>query len=212
MISRFPIFQGGVTWLRMRCRDTRWMRRLRGWGALSVIEGGENVCDYGEELQGGTPMMLSLNFEGLLCAPMRVAERESWWVDYWKDREIRAKYFNVTARQLKNTTQCHQGRIWVLGKILVQRRREIKVISRYHDSPAAGDCGISRATGMVKRNYVFKGMRRKVRAYVRTCDVCQRVKADTHLPRGKMWHLEIPVRKWSVSVDFISLPETTSRS
>ena len=66
---------------------------------------------------------------------------------------------------------------------------------------------------MVKRNYVFTGMRRKVRAYIRTCDVCQRVKADTNLPRGKMGHLEIPVRKWeSVSVDFISLPETTSRS
>ena len=70
-----------------------------------------------------------------------------------------------------------------------------------------GTLGISRTVSMVKRNYVFKGMRRKVRAYVRTCDVCQRGKADTHLPRGKMGHLEIPVRKWeSVSVDFISLP------
>ena len=60
---------------------------------------------------------------------------------------------------------------------------------------------------------MFKCMRHKVRAYVRTCDVCQRGKADTHLLRGKMWHLEIPVRKWeSVSVDFILLPETTSRS
>ena len=66
---------------------------------------------------------------------------------------------------------------------------------------------------MVKRNYVFRSMRRNVRAYVRTCDICQRWKADTHLPRGKMGHLEILVRKWeSVSVDFISLPETTSRS
>ena len=66
---------------------------------------------------------------------------------------------------------------------------------------------------MVKWNYVFKSMRRNVIAYVRTCDICQRGKADTHLPRGKLGHLEIPVRKWeSVSVDFISLPETTSRS
>ena len=66
---------------------------------------------------------------------------------------------------------------------------------------------------MVKRNYVFKGMRRKVMAHMRTCGVCQRGKADTHLQRGKMGHLEIPVRKWeSVSVDFISLPETTSMS
>ena len=115
-----------------------------------------------------TPLLLSLNFEGPLCAPMRVAERESWWVDYWKDHEIRAKYFNVSVRQLKNPTQWHQGRIWVLGKILVPRRREIEVISRYHDSPAAGHWGISRTVSMVKRNYVFKGMRRKVRAYVRT--------------------------------------------
>ena len=73
--------------------------------------------------------------------------------------------------------------------------------------------GISRTTSIVKRNYVVKNMRRKVRAYVRTCDICQQGKADTHLPRGKMGHLEIPVRKWeSVSVDSISLPETTSRS
>ena len=91
----------------------------------------------------------------------------------------------------------------MLGKILVPKRREIEVLSRYHDSPAAGHWGISRTTSMVKRNYVFMNMKRKVRAYVRTCDICQRWKADTHLPRGKMGHLEIPVRKLeSVSVDF----------
>ena len=60
-----------------------------------------------------------------------------WWVDYWKDHEMRDKYFNVTARQLKNQTQWHPGRILVLGKILVPRRRKIEVLSRYHDSPAA---------------------------------------------------------------------------
>ena len=69
---------------------------------------------------------------------------------------------------MKDPTQWHQGMSWVLEKILVPRRREIEVISRYHDSPAAGHCGISRTTCMVKRNYVFKNMRRKVRAYVRT--------------------------------------------
>ena len=78
--------------------------------------------------------MLSLDFEGPLCAHMRVAEQESWWVDYWKDHEIRVKYFNVAARQLKNPTQWHQGMVLVLGKILVPRRREIEVISRYHDT------------------------------------------------------------------------------
>ena len=58
--------------------------------------------------RGETTLMLSLNFEGQLCAPMRVAEAESWWVDYWKDHKTRPKYFNVVARQLKDPTQWHQ--------------------------------------------------------------------------------------------------------
>ena len=83
----------------------------------------------------------------------------------------------------------------------------VEVISRYHDLLAAGHWGVSLTTSIVKRKYVFRKMRRKVMAYVRSCDVSQRGKADTHLPRGKMGHLEIAVRKWeSVSVDFISLP------
>ena len=55
--------------------------------------------------------MLSLNFEGPLCAPMRLAESDSWWVDYWKDHEMRPKYFNVEARKLKDATLWHQVRI-----------------------------------------------------------------------------------------------------
>ena len=69
---------------------------------------------------------------------------------------------------------------------------------------------MSRTTSIVKLKYVFRKMRRKVRAYVRSCDVSQRGKADTHLPRNKMGHLEMLVRKWeSVSVGFISLPEVS---
>ena len=52
---------------------------------------------------------------------------------------------------------------------------------------------------------MFKNMRRKVRAYVRTLDICQRGKADTHLPRGMMGHLEIPARKIVISVGGLHL-------
>ena len=72
---------------------------------------------------------------------MRVAEAESRWVDYCKDHEMRPKYFDLVARQLKDTTKWHHGRIVVLGKIHVPRRREIEVISCYHDLPAAGHWG-----------------------------------------------------------------------
>ena len=63
---------------------------------------------------------------------------------------------------------------------------------------------------IVKRKYVFRKMRRKVMAYVRSCDVSQRGKADTHLPRNKMGHLEMLARKSeSVSVDIILLPKVS---
>ena len=42
-------------------------------GVLSVIDGVENACEFGEEVEiGETPQMLNLNFEGPLYAPMRV--------------------------------------------------------------------------------------------------------------------------------------------
>ena len=96
----------------------------------------------------------------------------------------------------------HQGRLWLKGKILVPE-------SSYHDSPASGHWGGSRTASMLKRSHVFTNLRRKVKAYVRSCDVCQRAKADCHLPRGHVQNLENPVKKWeSISMDFVSFPPT----
>jgi hypothetical protein len=62
---------------------------------------------------------------------------------------------------------------------------------------------------MLKRSQVFTNLRWKVKAYVLSCDVCQRAKADCHLPRGHVQNIEIPVKKWdSISMDFVSFPPT----
>ena len=45
-----------------------------------MIKRVDDACEFVEELEWGeTPPMVNLNFEGPLCAPMRVAEQESWW-------------------------------------------------------------------------------------------------------------------------------------
>ena len=57
------------------------------------------------------------------------SRRVGGWIiimDYWKGHEMRTNYFNVVARHLIDPTQWYQGRICVLGKILVLRRREIE--------------------------------------------------------------------------------------
>ena len=41
---------------------------------------------------------------------MRVAEQESWWVDYWKDHEVSAKYFNVADLGVGKDTCAEEAR------------------------------------------------------------------------------------------------------
>ena len=127
--------------------------------------------------------------------------------DYWLDWPLRRKYFNEETLELKDPTKYHVGRIWEKGKIVVPYQRWEEVIARYHDAPAAGHWGVARTTALVKRLYTFRHLRRMVRWYVRTCDVCQKGKADTRLPRGHRQNLEVPMRKWeSISMDFVALP------
>ena len=50
-------------------------------------------------------------------------------------------------------------------------------------------------------------MKDRVCEYIRTCDVCQKNKADHHLPRGFLENLDIPEQRWqSLSMDWVSLP------
>ena len=62
--------------------------------------------------------MLNLNFEGPVCAPMRVVEAQSWSTHYWKNHELRPKYFDVVARQLKDKLSGTRGEFGCWGKYL----------------------------------------------------------------------------------------------
>ena len=87
-------------------------------GVISVLGETEGMCEFGDELDNEQlKKLLELNFDGPLCAPLRVMPREIWLVDYWKDNAVRGKYFNMTRKQLKDPTKCHQRRIWVPVKI-----------------------------------------------------------------------------------------------
>ena len=60
---------------------------------------------------------------------------------------------------------------------------------------------------MVQRRFIMPKLKTLVRGYVRTCDLCQKYKADHHLPRGYIENLEIPQQRWqSLSMDWITLP------
>ena len=84
------------------------------------------------------------------------------------------------------------------------------IIAYYHDSPWSGHWGVAKTYASVSRDFYWPNLSTDVKAYVSTCDTCQRSKSVNSLPPGKLVPLQIPARKWSsVSMDFImELPLT----
>ena len=50
------------------------------------------------------------------------------------------------------------------------------VLRDCHDNPLGGHFGVEKTTNRLRRSYHGMGMDRLIRAYIRTCDACQRKK------------------------------------
>ncbi|KAF1330455.1 reverse transcriptase, partial [Globisporangium splendens] len=85
-----------------------------------------------------------------------------------------------------------------------------RLLYEYHDSPSGGHLGREKTFLSLSRDYYWPHMYKWVRKYVRTCEICQRVKpsGSTQAP---LRSLAVPSESWkSVSMDFIfGLPRDT---
>ena len=80
----------------------------------------------------------------------------------------------------------------------------LQVLETCHDSPLAGHFGISKTMQLITRTYWWPQIRKDVRNFIRSCDICFRSKIPLHLPYGKLQPLPIPKYAWqSISMDFI---------
>ncbi|KAF1313538.1 reverse transcriptase, partial [Globisporangium splendens] len=78
-----------------------------------------------------------------------------------------------------------------------------RLLYEYHDGPSSGHLGREKTFLSLSRDYYWPHMYKWVRKYVRTCEVCQRVKpsGSTQAP---LRSLPVPQDSWkSVSMDFI---------
>ncbi len=95
------------------------------------------------------------------------------------------------------------GRIWVPDYHHLRR----SIIHLCHDDPVAGHLGRDKTTSLVLRTYFWPGLPFDVRAYVDTCDNCQRNKPPNQRPPGLLQAIPIPERKWQqITMDFFDLP------
>lgn len=82
-----------------------------------------------------------------------------------------------------------------------------------HDSPTGGHFGVKKTLERLRRVVFWEGMPTDTERYVNGCRTCQKAKASTLKPAGKLQPLPIPTGPWqSVSLDFLGpLPKQGKR-
>jgi hypothetical protein len=109
-------------------------------------------------------------------------------------------------------TEDEQGTIWFKNRICVPEIDSLRetILKEAHDLDYSIHPGSTKMYQDLKRKYWWYGLKRDVAAHVVVCDVCQRVKAEHHMPAGLLHPLKVPKWKWEeIGMDFIvGLPRT----
>ena len=128
-------------------------------------------------------------------------------------KDIREAYPHdpISAAQLPNPAAPN----WTLsedGMLLLNQRTyvpdhddlRLRVLRCKHDHPLAGHYGQNKTIELIRRDYVWPGMRDFVKDYCNSCTVCGRVKPRRHKPYGLLKPLPVPARPWDlISMDLI---------
>lgn len=74
-----------------------------------------------------------------------------------------------------------------------------------HNSPLREHMGYDKPIYRMRRDFYWPGMKRDLKHFIRSCDICQQVKADNSFPNGLLQPLPIPYQPWThITMDFIN--------
>lgn len=90
-------------------------------------------------------------------------------------------------------------------KELKTTQEKAAALEQCHDNPLAGHFGARRTLEKLSRHYKWKGMRKDVEEYCKSCATCQKANPRRHLPYGPLAPLPPPNAAWEeVTMDFIT--------
>ena len=119
-------------------------------------------------------------------------------------QELRKRIADGTAKRswtLQDEMIRYQDKAWVPPAESIR----LELLRRHHDDPHAGHFGIAKTIALLRRKYYWDRMDSAVAAYVKSCDVCQKIKVKRHQPYGEMVALPSPDRPWKeIALDFMS--------
>ena len=98
-------------------------------------------------------------------------------------------------------------------RLYVPEGLRVKIIKEDHDELLNGaHSGALRSYYRLSQTYYWPRMMRDIKGFVKTCDICQKVKPRKHPPYGMLKSLPIPSRPFeTITMDFIpELPKTAN--
>ncbi|CCO32317.1 hypothetical protein RSOLAG1IB_10976 [Rhizoctonia solani AG-1 IB] len=102
--------------------------------------------------------------------------------------------------QLDNKILLFQDKILVLDNNDLKR----EILKLYHDSPLVGHPGQQQTLELVSRYYTWPGKKGWIKAYVESCDTCQRMRR-ARVPSLPLKPLEVPASPFhTISYNFIT--------
>ena len=83
----------------------------------------------------------------------------------------------------------------------------LRVLRELHDCPLGGHFGRDKTMALVRRTVWWPNLEADVLAFLKSCPLCQRVKADHGSPKGLFIPLPVPARRGgTIGIDFVELP------
>jgi hypothetical protein len=84
------------------------------------------------------------------------------------------------------------------------------ILKEYHSTPLAGHSGLHPTLSRLSASFLWPGVYRDVKLFVKTCVTCQENKYLPTKKQGLLQPLEVPAQVWEeLSMDFIThLPQS----
>ncbi|GAB9477757.1 Transposon Tf2-6 polyprotein, partial [Globisporangium polare] len=99
----------------------------------------------------------------------------------------------------------YQADVFDTPRVLVPNDADLRarIVHEYHDAPSGGHLGREKTFAAISRDFYWPHLYRWVRKWVRTCEICQRVK-PAQSSQAPLRPLPIARDAWkSVSMDFV---------
>jgi hypothetical protein len=197
----------------------KWISKLLGYHfVVEYKQGKENKVadalsrkedtDLKTEVEKETAY-LQAQTQGHLCA---ISFPSPTWLDdlrasYEEDEELKSLVSRLQASgEGEGHYTLNQGLLLYKDRFCIGKESgmKIKVLALIHDSPLGGHSGYLKSLHRAKKDWFWHGMKKDIKAYIRGCDTCQRLKHETSKPAGLLQPLAIPPRPWhSISMDFV---------